>query len=77
MTTPMVKKRSAWFVLNRGVTVGQVKNGSDVRSANAGRTRSALAQTELYTYATTVSRVIRTLLTSGVSGQEEVKWVLF
>ena len=49
-------------------TVGQVKNGSDVRSANAGCTRSALAQMELYTYATTVNRVIRTLPTSDFSG---------
>ena len=34
----------AWFVLNRGVIVGQVRNGSGVRSANVGRTRSVPIQ---------------------------------
>ena len=36
MTTPIVKKQSACFESKHRETVGQVKNESDVRCANAG-----------------------------------------
>ena len=56
MTTSRIKRHMAWYALSRGETVGREKNGSGVRSVNAGRTRSALTQMALCTtYATTVS----------------------